>query len=113
MQDPIGDAARSILDGHVVLSRKLATAGHFPTIDVLESISRVVTSITTAAKRQAATEMRRLMAAHRHANELTGIRAHVPAPNPIVEHAMSPAALICAPLYTDINHTPDHTPSPQ
>ena len=45
--DPIGDAARSILDGHIVLSRALATAGHFPSIDVLESISRLAPAITT------------------------------------------------------------------
>ena len=47
MHEPIADAARSILDGHVVLSRRLATAGHFPTIDVLESVSRVAGAVTT------------------------------------------------------------------
>ena len=51
LQDPIGDTARSILDGHIVLSRRLATSGHFPSIDVLESLSRVVTAITTPEQR--------------------------------------------------------------
>ena len=47
MNEPIADAARSILDGHIVLSRRLATAGHFPSIEVLDSISRVEPAITT------------------------------------------------------------------
>ncbi len=51
MNEPIADAARSILDGHIVLSRRLATAGHFPSIEVLDSISRVEPAITTAEQR--------------------------------------------------------------
>ena len=47
MNEPIGDAARSILDGHIVLSRRLASAGHYPCVEVLESVSRVVPQITT------------------------------------------------------------------
>ncbi|MGN6612435.1 MAG: FliI/YscN family ATPase, partial [Angustibacter sp.] len=53
--EPIADAARSILDGHITLSRRLATAGHFPSIDVLESVSRVVGAVTTPEQRAAAT----------------------------------------------------------
>ncbi|GAA4810456.1 FliI/YscN family ATPase [Nocardioides caeni] len=77
LQDPIGDTARSILDGHVVLSRELATAGHFPAIDVLESISRVHGAVTTPAQKQAAALLRRMMAAHRNVKELVEIGAYV------------------------------------
>ncbi len=88
MQDPIGDAARSILDGHIVLSRKLATAGHFPTIDVLESVSRVVNSVTTAEQRELAIELRSLMAALRDARDLIDIGAYSPGANPTVDRAV-------------------------
>jgi flagellum-specific ATP synthase len=77
MQDPIGDTARSILDGHVVLSRRLATSGHFPSIDVLESISRLTSAVTTPAQRGAATRLRRMLAAHRDVRELVEIGAYV------------------------------------
>ncbi len=77
LQDPIGDTARSILDGHVVLSRRLATSGHYPSIDVLESISRVVPAITDAQQRADALELRRLLAAHRDVRELVEIGAYV------------------------------------
>ncbi len=107
MQDPIGDAARSILDGHVVLSRKLATAGHFPTVDVLESISRVVPSITTKAQRRAATELRRLMAAHRDARDLIEIGAYVPGTNPLVDRAVALSEPIRGFLTQDIDEVSD------
>jgi flagellum-specific ATP synthase len=89
MMDPIGDASRSILDGHIVLSRSLATAGHFPSIDVLESISRLVPAITQSEQRQAATEMRRLMAAYRDAKDLIEIGAYVSGTNPLVDRAIA------------------------
>ncbi|WP_181313151.1 FliI/YscN family ATPase [Nocardioides campestrisoli] len=77
MQDPVGDTARSILDGHVVLSRRLATSGHFPSIDVLESISRVTGAVTTPEQRADATRLRRMLAAHRDVRELVEIGAYV------------------------------------
>jgi flagellum-specific ATP synthase len=88
LMDPIGDAARSILDGHIVLSRALATSGHFPSIDVLDSISRVGPAVTTPEQRTAATEMRRLLAAYRDAKDLIEIGAYVPGTNPLVDRAI-------------------------
>ncbi|WP_433371122.1 FliI/YscN family ATPase [Actinoplanes sp. CA-142083] len=85
--EPIADAARSILDGHVVLDRKLATAGHFPAIQALDSISRVANKITTREQRADATELRRLMAAHREVRELVEIGAYVPGTNPEADRA--------------------------
>jgi flagellum-specific ATP synthase len=76
MQDPIGDAARSILDGHIVLTRELATSGHFPSIDVLESISRV-SAIVSPTGKQDALRLRRMLAAYRNVKELVEIGAYV------------------------------------
>jgi flagellum-specific ATP synthase len=85
--EPIADAARSILDGHIVLDRKLATASHFPAIQALDSISRVANKITTAQQRSDAAELRRLMAAHREVRELVEIGAYVPGTNPEADRA--------------------------
>ncbi|MDI6099927.1 FliI/YscN family ATPase [Actinoplanes sp. NEAU-A12] len=85
--EPIADAARSILDGHIVLDRKLATAGHFPAVQALDSISRVANKITTREQRSDATELRRLMAAHRDVRELVEIGAYVPGTNPDADRA--------------------------
>jgi flagellum-specific ATP synthase len=89
MNEPVGDAARSILDGHVVLSRRLATAGHFPSIDVLESVSRVASAVTTPEQRAAATTLRSLLAAHREAKDLLEIGAYVAGSNPLVDRAVA------------------------
>ncbi|HEX8632338.1 MAG TPA: FliI/YscN family ATPase [Catenuloplanes sp.] len=85
--EPIADAARSILDGHIVLDRKLATAGHFPSIEPLESISRVANRVTTPGQRADATALRRLLAAHRDVRELVEIGAYVPGSNPDADRA--------------------------
>ncbi|MGE3621766.1 MAG: FliI/YscN family ATPase [Acidimicrobiia bacterium] len=86
--EPVADTARSILDGHVVLSRRLATAGHFPSIEVLDSVSRVAGAVTTPAQRAVATEVRRLLAAHRDARDLVEIGAYVAGSNPLVDRAL-------------------------
>ncbi len=89
MMDPIADAARSILDGHIVLSRSLATSGHFPSIDVLDSISRLAPALTDAVQRGHATELRRLLAAYRDARDLVEIGAYVAGTNPTVDRALA------------------------
>src|SRR4051794_41471250 len=89
MNEPIGDAARSILDGHIVLSRKLASAGHYPCVEVLDSVSRVAGAITTPEQRRAATELRKLLAAHREAKDLIEIGAYVAGTNPLVDRAVA------------------------
>jgi len=103
MNEPIGDTARSILDGHVVLTRKLATAGHFPSIDVLESVSRVTTAVTTPEQRLAATALRRLLAAHRDAKDLLEIGAYVTGSNPLVDRAVALDGPITAFLRQDLH----------
>ncbi|MGX5657883.1 FliI/YscN family ATPase [Geodermatophilus nigrescens] len=91
--EPIADTARSILDGHVVLTRRLATAGHFPAVDVLESISRVAGAVTAPARMADAREMRRLMGALRDVKELVEIGAYQAGSDPLVDRArlLSPA----------------------
>ncbi|MGI4894511.1 MAG: FliI/YscN family ATPase, partial [Janthinobacterium lividum] len=108
--EPIADAARSILDGHVVLDRRLATAGHFPTIDVLESVSRVAGRVTTPEQRGEATVLRRILAAHRDAKELIDVGAYQPGANPEVDAAVAGLPAINAFLRQDIH---DITPAPQ
>ncbi|MGP7960199.1 FliI/YscN family ATPase [Sanguibacter sp. A247] len=87
--EPIADAARSILDGHVVLDRRLATAGHFPAIDALGSISRVASRVTSPAQRGDATELRRVMAARRGVQDLVDVGAYVSGSNPLVDAALA------------------------
>ena len=105
--EPIADAARSILDGHIVLDRKLATAGHFPSVQALDSISRVANKITTAEQRTDATELRRLMAAHREVRELVEIGAYVPGTNPEADRANAIWPQITAFLRQDLDERVD------
>jgi len=64
MNEPVADESRSILDGHIVLSRKLAAAGHYPAVDVLASVSRVMNAVVDADHRRHAEAVRALLAKH-------------------------------------------------
>jgi flagellum-specific ATP synthase len=88
MNEPIADAVRSILDGHVVLSRDLAHANHYPAIDVLASVSRLVGEVTTPDARAAAGEVRRLMAAYREKEDLIAIGAYQRGTDPLTDAAI-------------------------
>ncbi|MGY1637918.1 FliI/YscN family ATPase [Geodermatophilus sp. SYSU D00742] len=92
--EPIADSARSILDGHIVLTRELATAGHFPAIDVLESISRVAGAVVPAPQMTDAREVRRLMGALRDVKELIEIGAYQAGSDPLVDRARQVAPAI-------------------
>jgi flagellum-specific ATP synthase len=88
MSDPVADAVRSILDGHIVLARRLASAGHYPAVDVLESISRVMPAVTTEEHRQAAHRLVDMMATYREAEDLINIGAYVKGSNPRIDEAL-------------------------
>jgi flagellum-specific ATP synthase len=77
-QDPIADAARGILDGHIVLSRELAEAGHFPAIDIERSISRVMTSVTSREHQAGARRLRQLLSRYNKARDLIQLGAYAP-----------------------------------
>ncbi|MFF1830112.1 FliI/YscN family ATPase [Paenarthrobacter sp. NPDC058040] len=92
--EPIADAARSILDGHVVLDRKLAVTGHFPSVDVLGSVSRVASKVNPAAHTGLAVALRRVLAARRAAQDLIDVGAYRHGSNPLVDAALDNEAAI-------------------
>ncbi|WP_419806620.1 FliI/YscN family ATPase [Terriglobus sp.] len=87
-QDPVVDAARSILDGHVVLSRDLAGAGHYPPIDVLRSLSRLMPAVTSAPHRDRARHARRLLAAYQRGEDLLRVGAYRAGSDPDLDAAV-------------------------
>jgi flagellum-specific ATP synthase len=89
MNEPIADAVRSILDGHVVLSRNLAAANHYPAVDVLNSISRVMPDVVDPVHLASASAVRDMLATYRDAEDLINIGAYVHGSNPRVDLALS------------------------
>lgn len=89
MNEPVADAARSILDGHVVLSRSLAHAGHYPAIDVLQSVSRLVGEITEAEVARAGMRLRSALAVLREKEDLVAIGAYQPGSDPALDVALA------------------------
>jgi len=88
LTEPITDAVRSIADGHIVLSRDIANRGHYPAIDVLASISRVMPQVTQPEHREYYRSLVRVLAAYRQAEDLVNINAYVRGSNPEVDFAL-------------------------
>lgn len=87
--EPIADAVRGILDGHIVLSRDLAMQNHYPAIDILASVSRVMVDIVSGEHNQAAGELRSILATYRDAKDLIDIGAYAKGSNPKIDYAIS------------------------
>lgn len=88
MNEPIADATRGILDGHIVLSRRLAAKGQFPAIEVLESVSRVMSEIVSTEVIEHASDLRDILATYREIEDLITIGAYKPGQNPRVDRAV-------------------------
>lgn len=86
--EPIADATRAILDGHIVLSRDLADRGHYPAIDVLGSISRLMPQVTNPEHQELRENLVRVLAAYRRAEDLVNINAYVRGTNPEIDYAL-------------------------
>ncbi|MFQ5674769.1 MAG: flagellar protein export ATPase FliI [bacterium] len=89
MNDPIADTVRSILDGHIVLSRKLAAAGHYPSIDVLESVSRVMIDVVSKEHLRNANKVKEILATYRESEDLINIGAYAKGSNPRIDYAIA------------------------
>jgi flagellum-specific ATP synthase len=85
MNDPVADAVRSILDGHIVLTRELATQNHYPAVDVLESVSRLTRDLTTPAQQELVSCARESLAIHRKNQDLINIGAYPAGTNPAID----------------------------
>lgn len=88
LSDPVGDSARAILDGHIVLSRELAMENHYPAIDVLQSISRVMPDIVTAQHKEFASKFIETMATYKKFEDMINLGAYKSGSNPKVDHAI-------------------------
>jgi len=88
MNEPVGDTVRAILDGHIVLSRELAAQNHYPPIDVLESVSRLMTDVAGPEQKKAAGTVRDMLAAYRGARDLINIGAYVKGTDPRIDRSL-------------------------
>lgn len=86
--EPVSDTVRGILDGHIVLSRELASAGHYPAIDLLNSVSRLASRITTQEHHTAARKLRAALAEYKRSEDLINLGAYVAGSNPLLDTAL-------------------------
>ncbi len=94
MNEPITDTARGILDGHIVLSRKMAYKNHYPAIDILQSVSRVMTEVADPEHKEMANSMRSIVATYRDVEDLINIGAYAKGSNENIDYAISKIELV-------------------
>jgi flagellum-specific ATP synthase len=105
MEEPVSDAVRGILDGHIVLSRALAEQYHFPAIDVLKSVSRLTSKLQEPKTRQQSGHLRRLLAAYRDTEDLIRVGAYVSGSDAVVDEAVNKKEDIDVFLRQDIDES--------
>jgi flagellum-specific ATP synthase len=88
-QDPIADAARAILDGHIVLTRNLADSGHYPAIDIEQSISRAMTNLVAPGQLELIRRFKQLYSRHQRARDLLAVGAYQPGSDPLLDQAIA------------------------
>lgn len=103
MMEPVADTMRSILDGHIVLSRKIAARSHYPAIDVLSSISRVMPQVVDADHRKAVARVKEWLAAYQEGEDLISIGAYAKGSMPVLDQALEKLPAIHALLRQDMN----------
>ena len=108
LQDPIGDAVRGILDGHVVLDRELANRGHYPAIAVNDSISRWMNSIVDDEQTSIANKAREMISEYKNAEDLINVGAYVNGSNPTVDQAIAVRPQLNQFLVQKINEVSNH-----
>ncbi len=101
--DPIADAARAILDGHLVLSRRLADAGHYPAVDIEASISRAMTEITDPAHQQAARRFKQIYSLYEHNRDIINVGAYTPGSDARLDQAVAMQPRLMAFLAQDMH----------
>ncbi len=103
LTDPVADSIRALLDGHIVLARQLADRGHYPAVDVLASVSRLMPNLAAPAQRQAAEKFRRLLAVYRDHKDLIDVGAYKKGADPTVDEAVARIGALEAFLRQDLS----------
>ena len=106
--EPITDTARSILDGHIMLSRKLAHKNHYPAIDILQSISRCMSQIVPREHKQLASRLKTVLATYTEAEDLINIGAYKAGSNPSIDYAISKIEMVNEFLRQDVEEKVDY-----
>ena len=104
MGDPLADEVRSLLDGHIVLSRKLAERGHYPAIDVLGSLSRILGNVAAPRHVQDTTALRRLLSAHQQIELMLKLGEYQPGNDPLTDMAVDSRQQVEAFLRQDLRN---------